>query len=124
MFDAVLSHFFAQNYLRIISAHNIPICRFISPLVWNRSICYAEAAKKISKHWLKHRCVCKGRLGIRMQKVIVVSKTHLDLGFTDYAEHIYKKYLDEFIPSAVAIANELNADGTKRFVWTTGSWLL
>jgi len=46
MFDAVLSHFFAQNYLRIISAHNIPICRFISPLVWNRSICYAEAAKK------------------------------------------------------------------------------
>ena len=80
--------------------------------------------KKISKHWLKHRCVCKGRLGIRMQKVIVVSKTHLDLGFTDYAEHIYKKYLDEFIPSAVAIANELNADGTKRFVWTTGSWLL
>lgn len=27
-----------------------------------------------------------------MQKVIVVSKTHLDLGFTDYAEHIYKKY--------------------------------
>ena len=59
-----------------------------------------------------------------MQKVIVVSKTHLDLGFTDYAEHIYHKYLDEFIPNAVSIANELNADGSKRFVWTTGSWLL
>lgn len=67
---------------------------------------------------------CKGRLSTGMQKVIVVSKTHLDLGFTDYAEHIYHKYLDEFIPNAVSIANELNADGSKRFVWTTGSWLL
>ena len=51
---------------------------------------------------------CKGRLSTGMQKVIVVSKTHLDLGFTDYAEHIYHKYLDEFIPNAVSIANELN----------------
>lgn len=59
-----------------------------------------------------------------MKKVIVVSKTHLDLGFTDYAENIRQKYLSEFIPNAVAIANELNADGVKRFVWTTGSWLI
>lgn len=59
-----------------------------------------------------------------MKKVIVVSKTHLDLGFTNYAENIRRKYLNEFIPNAVSIANELNADGTKRFVWTTGSWLI
>lgn len=61
---------------------------------------------------------------VKMKKVIVVSKTHLDLGFTDYAEKVRQKYLNEFIPKAVSIANALNADGTKRFVWTTGSWLL
>lgn len=59
-----------------------------------------------------------------MKQVIVVSKTHLDLGFTDYAEQIRQKYLSEFIPNAVSIASELNAGGAKRFVWTTGSWLI
>lgn len=59
-----------------------------------------------------------------MKKVIVVSKTHLDLGFTDYAENIRQTYLNEFIPKAAAIAGELNAGGAKRFVWTTGSWLI
>ncbi|MDO4364728.1 MAG: DUF5054 domain-containing protein, partial [Clostridia bacterium] len=62
-------------------------------------------------------------MGINMKKVIVVSKTHLDLGFTDYAENIRKKYLDEFIPNAVKTAESVNTKG-KKFVWTTGSWLL
>lgn len=39
-----------------------------------------------------------------MKKLFVVSKTHLDLGFTDYAENIRKKYINEFIPSAVSLA--------------------
>ncbi len=58
-----------------------------------------------------------------MKKVIVVSKTHLDLGFTDYAYAVREKYLKDFIPSAIAIAKAVNTR-TKRFVWTTGSWLL
>lgn len=58
-----------------------------------------------------------------MKQVIVVSKTHLDLGFTDYAENIEKKYLENYIPSAIEIAKKLNTD-KKRFVWTTGSWLI
>lgn len=58
-----------------------------------------------------------------MKKVIVLSKTHLDLGFTDLAENIRKKYIDEFIPNAVNMAEKLNGDG-KKFVWTTGSWLI
>ena len=33
-----------------------------------------------------------------MKKVIVVSKTHLDLGFTDYAANIKKKYINDYIP--------------------------
>ena len=38
-----------------------------------------------------------------MKKVIVVSKTHLDLGFTDYAENIRRKYIDAFIPEAIEL---------------------
>ncbi len=59
-----------------------------------------------------------------MKKVFVVSKTHLDLGFTDYAENIRKKYIDTFIPSAIELARQVNTDDKKCFVWTTGSWIL
>ncbi len=59
-----------------------------------------------------------------MKKVIVVSKTHLDLGFTDYAENIRQKYIDTFIPEAISLAEKVNKDGKKYFVWTTGSWIL
>lgn len=58
-----------------------------------------------------------------MKRVIVVSKTHLDLGFTDYAENIKNKYLNEFIPDAITLAESVNND-KRNFVWTTGSWLL
>lgn len=59
-----------------------------------------------------------------MKKVFVVSKTHLDLGFTDYAQNVLNKYLDDYIPNAIATANKVNDANKKRFVWTTGSWLL
>lgn len=59
-----------------------------------------------------------------MKKVFVVSKTHLDLGFTDYAENIRRKYINEFIPGAIELANKVNKNEKKNFVWTTGSWIL
>lgn len=60
-----------------------------------------------------------------MSKTIyLVSKTHLDLGFTDLAENIRKRYIDGFIPQAIEAAAALNAGGKKRFVWTTGSWII
>lgn len=59
-----------------------------------------------------------------MKKVYVVSKTHLDLGFTDYENKVYEKYLNEFIPSAVSIAEQVNTKDSKRFIWTTGSWVI
>lgn len=59
-----------------------------------------------------------------MKKVFVVSKTHLDLGFTDYAENIRKKYIDVFIPSAIELARQVNTADRKYFVWTAGSWIL
>ena len=59
-----------------------------------------------------------------MKKVIVVSKTHLDLGFTDYAENIKQKYIHTFIPEAIDLAEKVNTADKKYFVWTTGSWIL
>ena len=59
-----------------------------------------------------------------MKKVIVVSKTHLDLGFTDYAENIKQKYIHTFIPEAIDLAEKVNTNDKKYFVWTTGSWIL
>lgn len=59
-----------------------------------------------------------------MKKVTVVSKTHLDLGFTDFAKTVYDTYLNTYIPNAVALAEEMNTCEKKKFVWTTGSWIL
>lgn len=59
-----------------------------------------------------------------MKKVIVVSKTHLDLGFTDYAENIRTQYINRFIPEAIKLAQQVNSETEKNFVWTTGSWIL
>ena len=59
-----------------------------------------------------------------MKKVYVVSKTHLDLGFTDYAENIRRKYIDKFIPQAISLADKVNTDTHKNFIWTTGSWII
>lgn len=59
-----------------------------------------------------------------MKKVFVVSKTHLDLGFTDYAESIRQKYINKFIPDAIDLAEKVNTNDKKYFIWTTGSWIL
>ena len=58
-----------------------------------------------------------------MRKILLVFKTHLDLGFTDLAENVRQRYLTQFIPQALALARKTR--GTDhRFVWTIGSWLL
>lgn len=59
-----------------------------------------------------------------MKEVIIVDKTHLDLGFTDFAENIRRRYLESFIPGAIELAEQVNCGGEKKFVWTTGSWLI
>ncbi len=61
---------------------------------------------------------------MNIKKVIVVHKTHLDIGFTDSAENVMHKYLETFIPGAVKTAGECNKDGGRNFVWTVGSYLI
>ena len=51
-----------------------------------------------------------------MKRVFVVSKTHLDLGFTDYAKNVYQTYLDTFIPNAIRLAEQVNTPEKKHFI--------
>lgn len=55
----------------------------------------------------------------------IVFKTHLDIGFTDFARNVEKQYLETFVPRALDLADELNSGRRdKRFVWTIGSWMV
>ncbi len=60
----------------------------------------------------------------QVKKVIVVFKTHLDIGFTAFAAEVLKNYRERFIPAAIDLAESVNAGGKKRFVWTVGSYLI
>lgn len=58
-------------------------------------------------------------------RVHVIFKTHLDVGFTDLAANVIRKYLEIFIPSAINLARETREqDVHKRFRWMTGAWLI
>lgn len=58
-----------------------------------------------------------------VKRVIVVLKTHLDIGFTAMADKVLDQYCKSFIPAAVDMALKVNRGGDKRFVWTVGSYL-
>ncbi len=59
------------------------------------------------------------------QKVHLVFKTHLDVGFTALAADVVHAYFTRYIPQALAVARQLRQmDSSERFTWTTGSWLI
>ena len=55
--------------------------------------------------------------------IYVIFKTHLDIGFTDYAENVISKFIDNYIPCAIRVGNELK-DTDSPFIWTVGSWMI
>lgn len=55
--------------------------------------------------------------------VLVIFKTHLDVGFTNYAENVIDNYLNSFIPNAIKVGYELKDTDTP-FIWTVGSWMI
>lgn len=58
-----------------------------------------------------------------MNEILIIFKTHLDVGFTDSAESIVDYYCDTYIPRAIETAYELR-DTHEQFIWTTGSWII
>mgnify|MGYP004557036891 FL=1 len=58
-----------------------------------------------------------------VKEVLVIFKTHLDIGFTDLAKNVKKHYINTFIPNAIKVGYELKDTNTP-FIWTTGSYLI
>ncbi len=59
-----------------------------------------------------------------VKRVLVMFKCHFDAGFIDTQANVVHKYFTEYFPNAIEIARAANATGKRRYVWTTGSWLL
>jgi len=62
---------------------------------------------------------------MRLKKIHIIFKTHLDIGYTDLASKVIATYFDHYIPNAIELAKELRLAGDQdHFIWTTGSWLI
>ena len=59
-----------------------------------------------------------------VKRVLVMFKCHFDAGFIDTQYNVVHKYFNQYFPQAIEIARAANAGGKRRYVWTTGSWLL
>lgn len=60
-----------------------------------------------------------------IKKVIVIFKTHFDLGYTELSSTVEERYVRNFIPKAIELSNQLREEGGEAtYVWTTGSWLI
>ena len=57
------------------------------------------------------------------KEVLIIFKTHLDVGFTDYAENVFSRYINEYIPQAIRVGYKLKDTDTP-FRWTVGSFLV
>ena len=54
------------------------------------------------------------------EKIHLVFKTHLDIGFTAPARDVKAQYFDSLVPGAMDVADSLRRAGrAERFVWTT-----
>jgi hypothetical protein len=60
-----------------------------------------------------------------VKRVLVMFKCHFDVGFIDTQYNVvHKRYFEKYFPLAIEIARQANAGGKRRYVWTTGSWLV
>jgi len=58
-----------------------------------------------------------------VKEIIIVFKTHFDIGYTDYAEAVVKKYSTSMMESAFHIMEESkDLAPEKQFVWTVPGW--
>jgi len=68
--------------------------------------------------------VVPGKIDPQVKRVLVMFKCHFDAGFIDTQANVVNKYFKVYFPQAIETANTLRQSGSKRYVWTTGSWLL
>jgi hypothetical protein len=63
-------------------------------------------------------------LDASVKRALVMFKCHFDAGFIDTQYNVVHKYFNQYFPQAIETARAANAGGKRRYVWTTGSWLL
>ncbi len=60
-----------------------------------------------------------------VEKVLVIFKTHLDIGFTDRVGKVIETYFDRFIPAVLSLSEQIESEHRQdRYIWTTGAWLI
>lgn len=59
-----------------------------------------------------------------IKKIILVFKTHFDIGFTDLASNVIRKYSDSMLRDVVETCKATENMGKLRYVWTMPSWPL
>ncbi|MGA2257203.1 MAG: hypothetical protein ABSG53_21320, partial [Thermoguttaceae bacterium] len=61
--------------------------------------------------------------GAAVEEVVVVFKTHFDIGYTDFARNVVAKYRTSMIDHALTVCDEARAMPPEhRFVWTLSGW--
>jgi hypothetical protein len=63
--------------------------------------------------------------GQTVRTVFVLTKCHLDIGFTNTERNVLHTYFNEYLPRAMDLAETFrNAQGEERYVWTIAPWML
>src|SRR5690606_2323038 len=58
-----------------------------------------------------------------VKEIVVVFKTHFDIGYTDYAEAVVQQYSTSMMENAFDIIEKSKGRSPdKQFVWTVPSW--
>ncbi|RTE10646.1 DUF5054 domain-containing protein [Paenibacillus whitsoniae] len=61
----------------------------------------------------------------QLEKIYIVFKTHVDLGFTDLASHVVTQYKEQMMDEVASVCEETKADGPDHhYVWTLPAWML
>jgi len=76
------------------------------------------------RHLCAFRTPESNSTGTDVNRVLVIFKCHLDVGFIDTQANIVHKYFARYYPQAIDTAAEMRQSGEDRYIWTTGSWLL
>ena len=59
----------------------------------------------------------------KVKEIIIVMKTHFDIGYTDFAREVVKSYNTKMIPIALdTYEKNKNLPENERFVWTIAGW--
>lgn len=62
-------------------------------------------------------CIAQEKVDTSLREIVLVFKSHLDVGYSDYAEGVLQKYTDVNMAQALDLIGKSDS-----FVWTTPGW--